>query len=111
MKKRRTVALHGSNLLMSAIVKSLQEIDRFEIIQIDGVFPGRVKTPGPPPDVIVYDLATVPEDFAVSALRVHPARLLIGVDMENGKMVVLSGEESRLLTVDDLVQAIEGGAL
>jgi hypothetical protein len=31
------------------------------------------------------------------------------VDLRSDKMLVMSGEESRLLTVDDLVQMIQGG--
>jgi hypothetical protein len=36
--------------------------------------------------------------------------MLIGVDVKSNKMLVLFGEQSRLLTADDLVRVIEGGA-
>ena len=37
--------------------------------------------------------------------------LVIGVDLANNKMLLLSDKQSRLLTAEDLVQAIEAGAL
>jgi len=112
MKKKRKVALYGSNLLMSAIGKSLQEHSEFLIHQIDREVIGIGEVPGAAlPDVLVFDLTTVPDDFAISVMRAHPVLLLIGVDIEKGKMLVLSGEESRFLTADDLVDAIEGGGL
>jgi hypothetical protein len=37
--------------------------------------------------------------------------LVIGVDFANNKMLLLSGKKSCLLTAEDLVQAMEAGAL
>ena len=110
MEKRRTVALYGSNLVMSTIGASLQEKPEFQVQQIQGLLPDIIDNlEAPPPDVILFDLAAAEPHFAVPLLRNHPTIMLIGVDVSCNKMLVLSGEQSRLLTADDLVQVIEGG--
>ena len=105
------VALYGSNLVMSIIGASLQEMPEFQVQQIQGSLPDIIdKLEAPPPGVILFDLAEAQPRFAVPLLRDHPTIMLIGVDVRSNKMLVLFGEQSRLLTADDLVQVIEGGA-
>ncbi len=111
MEKKRTVALYGSNLVMSTIGASLQEKPEFQVQQIHGLLPDIIdKLDVPLPDVILFDLAAAQPHFAIPLLRNHPTIMLIGVDVKSNKMLVLLGEQSRLLTADDLVQVIEGGA-
>ncbi len=63
----------------------------------------------PTPNVVLFDLAGAQPDFTIAVLRKHQGLLLIGVDLTTGKMLVMSGEESRLLTTEDLVQTTETG--
>jgi hypothetical protein len=58
------------------------------------------------PEVVLFDLTLVQSDFFTTALRRNPRLLLIGIDLKNDKMLILSAEESRLLTKDDLVGMI-----
>ena len=110
--KTRTVVLYGGNLVMSTIGTILQEKPEFQVQQIEEVLPDIIdKLEADPPDVILFNLAKAQPDFAIALLRNHPTIMLIGVDIESNKMLLLSGEQSRLLTTDDLVQAIQGGAL
>ncbi|MFO8091284.1 MAG: hypothetical protein R6U13_15710 [Desulfatiglandaceae bacterium] len=108
MKKRRSVVFWGNSLVMSAMERSLHEHPGFQIQQINHERIGIGDAPcAAQPDVIVFDMTTMPEHFAVSALQACPMLLLIGIDIENHKMLVLSGRELRFLTADDLVQAID----
>ena len=59
--------------------------------------------------MILFDLAKDPPDFAIPLLRNHPQIMLIGADLESHRMLVLSAEQSRLLTTEDLMQVIDGG--
>lgn len=107
---KRSVGLYGSNLVMSAIATSLRERPQFQVHQFVQSLPEPGKTEGDyVPDVVLFDVATAPADLALSLLRRHPKLTLIGVDITNNKMLLLSGEQSRLLTADDLIRAIEGG--
>ncbi len=110
MKNKRTVALYGSNLVMSTIGASLQEKPEIQVQQIQGLLPDIIdELEAPPPDAILFDLAEGQPHFAIPLLRDHPTIMLIGVDVRSNTMLVLFGEQSRLLTADDLVQVIEGG--
>ena len=78
--------------------------------QLEAPLPDLTKTPDTAlPDVILFDMATAPADLAISLLQKRPATILIGVDLKNNKMLVISGEQCRLVTADDLVNVIEGG--
>lgn len=109
--KKRTVALYGSNLVMSAIAARLQEKPEFQVSQIQGLLPDVIdKLEAAPPDVILFDLAVGQPHFAIPLLNNHPTLMLIGVDLTSHKMLVLSGQQSRLLTAEDLMKVIEVGA-
>ena len=109
MKKRR-VALYGTNLVMSTIGASLQQKPEFQVQEIKGLFSDIMdKLDAAPPDVILFDVASAQPDFAIPLLRKHPTILLIEVDLTNNKMLLLSSEQSRLMTTDDLAQIIDGG--
>jgi hypothetical protein len=111
MEKPRVVAIYGSNLVMSAIGTSLRGDERFQVHHFDQGLPDKSGMPdGSKPHVILFDLATAPADLALSLLQKHPMLTMIGVDIRNNKMLVLSGEQSRLLTAEDLIAAIDGGA-
>lgn len=105
------VALYGSNLLLATIGASLQQKPELQIQQIEGTLPTTLESADPTPlDVVLFDLATAQPDFAIPLLRKHPTILLIGVDLIRHEMLVFSGQQSSLVTADDLVRVIVGGA-
>ncbi len=101
------MVLYGNSLVMSTIGASLRAHSGLELVRLE---------PGAPdaaqrllalhPDVVLFDLATAEPDFAVTLLKQHSKLLLIGVDLANARMLVLSGHESNVLTVDDLLHVI-----
>lgn len=108
MREVRKVVLYGSDLVVSSIGANLQDRERFRLIQIDPLLPDalhRLETIHP--DVVLFDLTLVQPDFSTTVLRRYPGLLLIGIDLNKDKMLVLSGEEFRLLTQEDLVHVIE----
>jgi hypothetical protein len=110
MDKTRRVVLYGSDLVVSTVGATLRGRVGFEMVQIDPLLPGALQTlEAARPDVILFDLAGAQPDFSIAVLRKNPGLLLIGVDLKTDKVLVMSGEESRLLTTDDLVHIIETG--
>jgi hypothetical protein len=108
--KTQIVALYGSNLVMSTIGASLKEKPEFQVQEVNALFPDLLeKLEVTPPDVILFDLTQGQPHFAISLLRNYPRIMLIGIDLTSNKMLVLSGKQSRLLTAEDLMQAIKGG--
>ena len=109
MDKIRTVVLYGSDLVVSTVGENLRGRQGFQIFQIDPLLPDALqRLDGARPDVVLFDLAGAQPDFTITALRKNPGLLLIGVDLGSDKMLVMSGEESRLLTTEDLIQMMEG---
>jgi hypothetical protein len=110
MDKVRRVVLYGSDLVVSTVGASLQGLVGFQMLQIDPLLPDALqRLDAARPDVVLFDLAGTQPDFTIAVLRKHPGLLLIGVDLKTGKMLVMSGKESRLLTTDDLVRMMETG--
>jgi hypothetical protein len=108
--RTRTIALYGNNLVMSTIGIGLREKAEYQVQKFEMALLDITETPNVAwPDVILFDLATAPADLAISLLQKQPATTLIGVDLTNNKMLVVSGEQSHLVTADDLVKVIEGG--
>jgi hypothetical protein len=108
MKEVRKVVLYGSDLVVSSIGANLQDQERFRLIQIDPLLPDVLhRLDAVHPDVVLFDLTLAQTDFSTTVLRRNPGVLLIGIDLKNDRMLVLSGEEFRLLTQEDLVRMIE----
>jgi hypothetical protein len=102
------VALYGNSLVVSSVGASLQNRAGLELVRLDASVPDAAqRLKALHPDVVLYDLATAQPDFAIALLKEHTRLLLIGVDLTSAKMLVLSGHESNMLTVDDLLQVID----
>ena len=105
----RTVALYGNSLVISSIGASLQGRVGLEIKCVDAVLPDAAsQLAALQPDIVIFDLAVAHPEFAIELWKAQPRLLLIGVDLKTGQALVLSGQSSRLLTPDDLLQVIEG---
>ena len=105
----RTVALYGNSLVVSSIGASLQGRAGLEIRCVDATLPDAAsQLSALQPDVVIFDLAVAEPEFAIALWKAQPRLLLIGVDLTTGQALVLSGQSSRLLTPDDLLQVIEG---
>jgi hypothetical protein len=99
----RKVVLYGSDLVVSTVGAGLRGRAGFQTLQIDPLLPDAMqRLEAARPDAVLFDLESTRPDFTITALRKTPGLLLIGVDLRTGKMLVMSSEESRLLTVDDL---------
>jgi hypothetical protein len=107
MERIQRVVLYGSNLVVSTVGANLRGRVGFQVLQIDPLLPDALqKLNAAHPDVVLFDLAGTLPDFTITVLRKHPGLLLIGVDLRSNKMLVMSGQESHLLTADDLVHVI-----
>jgi hypothetical protein len=104
----RTVVLYGNSLVVSSIGASLQNRADLQVVSIDATLPDAAQRLGAlRSDVVIFDLATAQPEFPIELWKAKPQLLLIGVDLTTGQALVLSGQPSRLLTVDDLVHVIE----
>ncbi len=112
MKGRRTLVLYGASLSVSAIGAGLAGKPGWDVIPVDSASAAateRLRQLGP--DVVLFDLTTARPETAISLLAERPNLLLIGVDLASHQALVLSGEQPRLFTTDDLVRLIDAQAL
>ena len=105
----RKVALYGNSLVVSSIGASLQGRAGLEVKCVDATLPDAAsRLTALQPDVVIFDLAVAQPEFAIALWEARPRLVLIGVNLTTGHALVLSGQSSRLLTMDDLLQVIEG---
>lgn len=109
MENTRKVVLYGSDLVVSTVGANLRGRVELQIVQIDPLHPDALqRLDAARPDAVLFDLAGTEPDFTIALLRKHPGLVLIGVDLGSNKMLVMSSEESRLLTTDDLMRVMGG---
>lgn len=107
MKTKTLVALYGHDLVISTIGACLEQKPEFRVIRIEGALPDDLtRMDAPRPDVILFDLTSTQAHFGVSLMHRYPEIMLVGVDLTNHTMLVLSGASSRLSTIEDLVKTI-----
>lgn len=107
VKGTRRVGLLGSRLVLSAIGAHLQEIPGLEVQSIQEYPPEIIGSPDTVlPEFVLFDLMAGEPDFVMHLIHAHPTVTVIGVDLLNHTMLVVSGRQSRLLTEEDLMRVI-----
>jgi len=102
------VVLFGNSLVMSSIGASLQGCAGLQVMPVDAAMHNAAQRLGVlQPDIVIFDLATVRSDFAIALWKAQPDVLLIGVDLATKQALVLSGQPTRALTTEDLLQVIQ----
>ena len=107
MEKRRRVLLYGRSLILEAVGTSLQPYLHLEIISLSPPLPTAHELGALTPHVIIFDVDAAHPELAISLLKECPSLLLIGIDPDSDQMFLWSGQTSRVLTTDDLVQMIK----
>jgi len=106
--------LFGSSLAVSSIGASLQGCAELRVLAVESEASAaaaghdaaqRLATLRP--DVVLFDLATVPSDFAIALWKAQPGTLLIGIDLLADQALVLSGQPAQAHTTEDLLQIIQ----
>ena len=104
----RTVALYGNSLAVSSIGASLQGRADLQVLSVDATLPEVMdQMCALHPDVVIFDLAAARPEFAIDLWQAQPHLLLIGVDLLTHRALMLSGQPSRLLTLDDLLEVMK----
>lgn len=110
MERARSIVLFGSDLVVSTVGENLRGQTAFQISQVDPLLPDALeRLEAAHPDAVLFDLAVIPPDLTITLLRKHPGLLMIGIDLKTNKALVMSGRESHLLTLEDLMHVITEG--
>jgi len=98
----RTVLLCGRSLLLSGVAASLEQHAGLRITQAATWSEAGRLTNERPPDVLIFDLTDGCEGQILSLFLTHPNLLMLGLDSESNRAVVVSGHEARSLTLNQI---------
>jgi hypothetical protein len=102
----RTVLLCGRSLLLSGVAASLEQCPGLHTAQAaDWSDAGRLISEQPP-DVLIFDLADRCEGHILSLLLANPTLLIIGLDPERNRAVLVSGQQAQSLTLNQIQQIV-----
>ncbi len=107
MIKPRTVAVYGNSLFIAGIQASLKIQPELQVSEIGGSDPDlTAPLAASCPDVIIFDLTSTRPLISLAFLAEHPQVLFIGLDLNSDRVLVLSGQFSKVVTTDHLLQLI-----
>ena len=109
----RTVLLCGQSLLLSGVAASLGGSPGLRVIQA-ATWAETSRLLAPPaclPDVLIFDLTNSNESHVLPLLMKNPGLLLIGLDTECNQAVLVSGQPARSLTLVQIREIVQGGAI
>ncbi len=105
------MAIWGNSIVLSGIRASLERRAGLRVLPFEATLPGATaQLLAMHPDAIVFDLASARADAIFALWKAQPQALLIGVDLTADQVLVFSGQTSRVLTPDELVEVIEAHA-
>lgn len=109
MANKRRVAVCGNSLSVASIGATPQDKPGLELLALDPSLPCALqRLDRLAPGVIIFDLATAHAvEGAVSLLSAHSNLMLVGFDLTSHRALLLCGEQSTVLTTDDLIQIVE----
>ena len=106
MGKKRRVVLYGKSLLLGTVGASLQGYSDLALLPLALPLPAPREIAALAPDVVILDVAATPPETALGLLQACPCLRVIGIDPNSDQMLLWSGEHTRVLSMQDLVQAI-----
>ncbi len=106
MEKHHRVCLYGKSILLSTVGASLQRFPDIEIITLSPPLPDTLDLVALAPDVIIFDIQSSHPDPVFPLLTTLPNLMLIGIDPDSDHITSWSGQQLRVLSTQDLIQAI-----
>ena len=98
----RTVLLYGRSLLLSLVAVSLAESPDLCVTQAVAWSEIEQLLAEGVPDVLVFELTDIQESHLLPLLFENPKLLLIGLDAECNRAMLLSGREAQPLTLNQI---------
>lgn len=109
---KRRVLLYGSSLHLEGVRTSLQSYADLDVTSVDEESPNALQSIlACHPDVVVFDSSGGKPDWALELANHRSAIVLIGVDPAQDHALVLYSRRPQVLTMHDLVQAINASPI
>ncbi|MCL6545745.1 MAG: hypothetical protein K6T61_10990 [Bryobacteraceae bacterium] len=102
-----TVALYGNSLVLASIGARIERRTGLHLVSIDATLPDAVdRLKALKPDVVLVDLGTAQPDPVMALWKARPQLMLIGVDLDADRMLILSGRPACALTAEGLIEKL-----
>lgn len=105
----RTVLLYGRSLLLSGVTASLEQSPDVHVTQVATWAEACRLLAGRVPDVLIFELTDASDSRILSLLFKHPELTLLGLDVECNQAILVSGQGTRSLTLDEIKAIVERG--
>lgn len=105
--KPRSVFLYGGSLLLSLVGESLSQSPGLHVARAATWAKASRALAEHTPDVLIFDLTNSRESHVLALLFKYPTLLLIGLDPECNRAVVLSGQKAHSLTLSQLERIVQ----
>ncbi len=104
----RRVALLGTTLMIDSLAAALADVPDLELLRCeDTTIHGLTNMEALLPDVVLFDMALpLPESPLLDYLK-RAGTVIIGCDLSNQQMLLLSGKSARLASVEDLLHELQ----
>lgn len=107
MEKRIQVALYGDSLFLNGIAKSLEAAPWLEVVRIQ---PGAPEAPPPGEalvaSLLIFDIHEASPELMLRLFKETPHLILLALDPEGDRLMVLSSQASGARTTGDLIEVI-----
>ena len=101
------LVLYGNSMFLAGIKAELERQVALKLIAIDsGCSEALKQICDCNPCVVLFDMTSEQQGFAVTLLRERPDLTLIGVDPSSNELLVLSGQPQPALSMSDLIKVI-----
>jgi hypothetical protein len=108
MVNRRSVLFYGRSLLLAGVAASLEPCAGLRVLQAATWAEADRLLAAEAPDALIFDLNGDRESHVLPLLLTNPELLMIGLDAECDRAMLVSGQETRSLTLDQLRAMVEG---
>jgi hypothetical protein len=105
----RTVVFYGQSLLLSLVGAGIGEGEDLRVVRASTWAQVEALSAALALDVLVYDLAVTSEIHILPLLFRNPNLLLIGLDPETNRAVLLTGSEAHSLTMEQMREIVATG--
>ncbi len=104
----RVVILFGRSMLLSLMAASVNQGNDLRVLQTDSWEEVLAFSTACPPDVVFYDLPNPAEGHLLSLLYKNPQLLLVGMDVEANRAILLTGQATGSLTLERVKEIVQG---
>ena len=96
-------------MLLTLVAESLAQSPQLHVVHAAEWPEVEAHAAGCTPDVVIYDLEAGSNWHILPFLYQNPGTLLIGLDAETNRAVLVSGQETQSLTLEWMKELVEAG--